>query len=172
MVVTPSATISSTATSAKTSTVATQVAAGKAERTITLTLDPPAGVTVSVDNDNERKVRTGDTLTLNDREHTLRFGCEDNACDPASHTVRAGKGDEELPITLKVRDATIIVDADPNAVLGIEEYPALVVKAGQPIPVRVPVYRYVWLVDRSNPTHAKKKVDLRPGQPSKVDFRL
>ncbi len=172
VVVTPSATISSTATSAKTSTVATQVAAGKAERTITLTLDPPAGVTVSVDNDNERKVRTGDTLTLNDREHTLRFGCEDNACDPASHTVRAGKGDEELPITLKVRDATIIVDADPNAVLGIEEYPALVVKAGQPIPVRVPVYRYVWLVDRSNPTHAKKKVDLRPGQPSKVDFRL
>jgi len=127
-------------------------------------------VTVAVDNNEPDSKTTGDTLTINEHEHTLHFACAENACDPQTQTIPAGKRDTEVVIKLHVKEAIIVLEADPAATIGIEEYPELgAVKVGKPVSVVVPGHRYIVLVDRQNPSH-KKKVTLKYGQQLNVPF--
>jgi serine/threonine-protein kinase len=172
-VLTASATVTATTSARIAATAPTQTGAvAKVERTFTLTLAPSNGVMVAVDNDEPLSKSTGDTLVLNEHEHTLHFTCAADFCDPQARVIPKGTRDEPLTMALHVKEATIIVvDADPNAKLAIEEYPNVEVKVGQPVSVVVPGHRYVVLVDRSNPS-LTKKVDVRPGLQVTVPFPL
>ncbi len=141
----------------------------KVERTITLTLVPP-NVMVAIDNGEGERKSTGDKITLNERDHVLRFGCADDACETQTKAIAAGKRDDAISVELKIKQATIVVShADANVNLGIEEYPGITVSVGRPVSVIVPSYRFVTLIDRNNPTTHRQKVDVRPGHQTDVE---
>lgn len=146
------------------------------DRVVTLaSIGEPASVTVSVDGKDPESKSAGDTIKVDDREHTFRFTCAENACEPVTKKLAAGKKDDTLSAELKFKEATLTVTLDESVhhgdspTFGIEQYPALVVKPGAPVLVTVPSYRFVTLVDRGNPTR-KQRVDLRPGQQVSVKF--
>ena len=162
--------------STSTSVVAVgSTAAPHAERTITLASVTPATVNVSVDGKDPEPKSSGDVLKLDDHEHTLRFTCAGDACDATTKKIAPGKKDDAISVELHVKDATLIVTLDAtvphgqNPTFGIEQYPALVVKPGVPVPVTVPPARYITVIDRNNPSRTTK-VDLRPGQSTTVPF--
>ncbi len=146
------------------------------DRTITLASVQPASVNVAVDGkDLEERKSAGDTIKVDDREHMFRFTCENDACEPLTKKLPAGKKDDTMSVELKIKDATLTVTLDDSVhhgdspTFGIEQYPALTVKPGVAVSITVPSYRYVTLVDRGNPTRTQR-VDLRPGQQVSVKF--
>ena len=152
--------------------IATNNSGAITDRKVTLTLTPPAGVTVQIDGKEPQSVASGDALTLDSREHTLRFGCVKDACEPQSKPIAAGKGNEAVSVELRIKDATVVVEAsDPNTTYGIEEYPTMLIKPGTPVRISVRGYSGNWItvLDRANPSR-KQKVDLRPGQQTKLVF--
>ncbi len=163
-----------TATVAVTAPVGTNntTANTSVERTVALTLTPPAGVTVVVDNKEPQSVASGDTITVDGKDHTLRFGCVKDACEVQTKNVPAGKDDAKVSVELRIKDAIVVVDSsDPNTTYGIEEYPTMVIKPGVPQTISVRGYSGNWItvIDRANPSR-KQKVDLRPGQQTHLTF--
>jgi serine/threonine-protein kinase len=168
-----SAKVTTTATTAATTATATQQ---HVERAITLTVTGDVVVfKVAVDGREPEDKTTGDTIRVDEREHTVLFSCaldpetHQELCDPQTRKISAGKSDDALSISLHSKPATLIVTGDPAASFGLEDYPQMVIRPGVPIKVDVPKYRYVMLYDRSNPSR-KQKVDLKPGQQQSVKF--
>lgn len=141
-------------------------------RTLTFVgVRPPAGVTVAVDGEPPTGIAPGSTVQLDLKEHTLRFGCVKDVCEPDVRVVSAGKADDSMAIELKIKPATLLVDGDPSGNYGIEDYPSIVIKPGVPVSVPVRGYSGNWItvVDRAHPDR-KEKLELIAGQQKRVTF--
>jgi hypothetical protein len=91
-------------------------------------------------------------------------------CDPQKRTLPPGRVDEPMEVQLHVKEAVLIINADPNAKIGIQEYPSLKVTPGRPIKVVVPSVRFLTVVDLANPSRTKKVDKLKFGETFTVDF--
>ena len=156
--------------SATTTAVSTAVVVQHAERVITLNVTGAASFLVS-DNGGEPATKSlGETLKLDEREHTLRFTCDKDLCEPQTRKVLAGKTDDAISLELRARAATLTVNfADATATFSLDEAPTLVIRPGVPASINVPSYRYVMLYNRADPLK-KKKIDLVPGQVKSESF--
>jgi len=164
------ASTSATVPASATTTATTAVAVQHVERVITLNVTGAASFFVS-DNGGEAMSKSlGDTVKLDEREHTLKFTCDKDLCEPQTRKVPAGKTDDAIALELKARAATLTVScADATATFSLDESPQMPIKPGVPVSVNVPSYRYVMVYNRADPLK-KKKVDLTPGQPASVSF--
>ena len=156
--------------------IATTTASGPvvhSERVITFANVEPASVELAIDNVPADPVNksSGDTIKIDDREHSLRFTCAGDACEPLTKKILAGKKDDSISIELKIKDAKLLVTLDAsvshgaNPTFGIVEYPTMSVVPG--VPASFIMSRasnlHVTLVDRANPSR-KQRVDLHAGQ--------
>jgi serine/threonine-protein kinase len=99
------------------------------ERTITLHLTPPMGVTLTIDGVAEPKPKqTGDTLTLSTKAHSLEFSCP--VCTPVERQLAAGDEDEELTVVLPIPPAILVIDGPADGHYQVTQYPRLSVHAG------------------------------------------
>jgi serine/threonine-protein kinase len=126
----PSAVASHTAPAVTHAASAASAAPPKAtERTITLHLSPPMGVTLSVDGVADPKPKqTGDTLTLSTKAHFLEFSCP--VCTPVERQLAAADDDQDLSVVVPVHPATLIIDGPADGHYQVTEYPRLSVHAG------------------------------------------
>jgi serine/threonine-protein kinase len=98
------------------------------ERVITLRLQPPMGVTLSIDGESMRAVSTGEALRLDTGTHTLSFACD--VCTPVQQVVGAGDRDETLTVAVPVKPAILDVQGDLDKTYQIVEDPQLLIRAG------------------------------------------
>ena len=175
---TPSASSSAPAVATSPTSVHTTLAPASAPaptptlRTLTFVgVRPPAGVTMAVDDEAPIGIAPGSTVQLDSKEHTLRFACVKDVCDPDVRAVHAGKTDDSMAVDLKIKPATLLVDGDPNGNYGIEDFPSIVIKPGVPVSLPVRGYSGNWItvVDRAHPDR-KEKVELIANQQKRVTF--
>jgi serine/threonine-protein kinase len=175
---TPSASSSAPAVASSPTSVHTTLAPASAPapmptlRTLTFVgVRPPAGVTMAVDDEAPIGIAPGSTVQLDAKEHTLRFACVKDVCDPDVRAVHAGKTDDSMAVDLKIKPATLLVDGDPNGNYGIEDFPSVVIKPGVPVSLPVRGYSGNWItvVDRAHPDR-KEKVELIANQQKRVTF--
>jgi serine/threonine-protein kinase len=98
------------------------------ERVITLRLQPPMGVRLSIDGESTRDVSTGETLRLDSSAHNLSFTCD--VCISVQQTVAAGDRDEMLTVAVPIKPATLDVQGDLDKTYQLVEDPQLVIRAG------------------------------------------
>ena len=132
---------------------------------------PPAGVTVSIDDGPPVGIAADFKLSADTSSHVLRYACAADACEPEVRTLSAGRADETLSVTLKIKPALLVIRVGSGSGhYTIDDYPTLTVKPDEE--VRVPVRGYsgnhVTLRDQVKGT--EKNVDLRAGQVTTVTF--
>ncbi len=103
---------------------------------------PPFGVLVAIDGVPQGEAHEGLALTVDGKAHDLTFTCMKDECVPLVKSVPAGDEGSpsyasiaSFPVTLTIKPATVIVDADPSLVYGFEEFPAVEVRVGVPVHV-------------------------------------
>jgi serine/threonine protein kinase len=122
-------TASSTASSITTATsILSGTAVRKPDRSLTLDLKPPMGVSVAVDTQLPRQVTTGDKLTMDAKAHTLTFTC--SVCSAVRIAVAAADRDDTLIISVPIKPATLVVEGDLAKTYQILQHPELTVRAG------------------------------------------
>src|SRR5579872_2435630 len=131
----PSAASHGTATASASAVPSAAVGGRTAERTVTLDLKPPMGVTVSVDGQSTREVATGDRLTVDVRPHTLTFSC--SVCNPVRIALGGGDKDDTLLVSVPIKPATLVVEGDLAKTYQILQRPEIWVRAGvNTVPLR------------------------------------
>jgi len=104
--------------------------AGKpVDRTLSLDLRPPMGVTVSVDGKPDRPVSTGDGLTLDAEAHSLTFSCP--VCTPVERSIAPGDKGETLHVDVPIKSATLLVEGNAADHYQILQHPELRVDVGR-----------------------------------------
>lgn len=130
---------------------------------------PANGVIVAVDGDPAVTAETGNTLTLDDKPHTLRFTCKNDWCEPLSRGVEPGANGMSLEVELKIRPASLVVDGNEGRRYAVKERPGLIVAAGVPIDIS--------MTRGSEPVHVReletdreKIVNLKVGEQIRASF--
>jgi hypothetical protein len=136
------------------------------ERTLSLDLTPSMGVTISVDGAPVRHVNTGDTLTLDGKAHALAFGCD--VCAPAERDVPAGDKDDTIVVRLRIKQATLFIQADPDKTYQIVQHPDVTVRAGtNSVPMKSV---REWVTVKQIESSAVVKVQLEAGKSVEAAF--
>jgi eukaryotic-like serine/threonine-protein kinase len=99
------------------------------DRSLTLDLRPPMGVSVSVDGKPSRPVTTGDNVTLDAEAHVLTFSCP--VCIPIDRSIPAGGKDETLHVEVPIKPATLVVEGSAADHYQIVQHPELRVDIGK-----------------------------------------
>jgi tRNA A-37 threonylcarbamoyl transferase component Bud32 len=131
------------------------------ERTITLHLEPTMGLKLSVDDEAQRDVSTGDALHLDTKAHELVFACE--VCSaPVHKLLGAGDRDDTLSVLVPVKAATLDIRGDQDNTYQIVEDPQLVIRPGSnSVPLKS---MFQWVTVRQMETDKRVKVRLKAGQ--------
>jgi serine/threonine-protein kinase len=142
------------------------------ERAITLsTLRPPFGVLFAIDGAAAGEAHAGLLITLDSKAHNLSFTCMNDECEPLVKTIAAGEEPVTLPIALRTKPATLIVDGDPSQTYGIVEFPSIALRVGVPTPIHVEYGNYeVHVVERPSGRLATTNPKLNPGKEVHATF--
>jgi hypothetical protein len=111
------------------------------DRVLTLDLKPPMGVSVSVDGQPPTEVASGAKLTVDSKTHTLVFSCPrrggDDPCVTTRVAVAAGEKDDVLAVSVKVKDATLVVEGEFGHTYQLVQHPEIALRVGvNAVPVR------------------------------------
>jgi serine/threonine-protein kinase len=111
------------------------------DRMLTLDLKPPMGVSVSVDGQPPTEVASGTKLTVDSRAHALVFSCPrrggDDPCVTTRVSVAAGEKDDVLAVSVKVKDATLVVEGELGHTYQLVQHPEIALRVGvNAVPVR------------------------------------
>jgi hypothetical protein len=88
-------------------------------------IHPAQGVEVAVDGDPRFPVSAGASITLDGREHHLKFFCVSDLCEPAEVSVAQRSGDQVIDLALKIRPARIQIEGNLDHRFMIQEDPSL-----------------------------------------------
>jgi serine/threonine-protein kinase len=130
---------------------------------------PPMGVMVTVDGMPSGEVSTERVLSVDDKSHELLFTCVQNMCVPDKRFVNAGDANERLTIELKVRDAQLVVDGNPNRTYGISNRPGIVLRSGAAVSVPMKVGSDHFTLTELE-TGRSVGVDLKSGEQTRKVF--
>lgn len=136
---------------------------------------PPFGVGVSVDGDPPITITRGFRVTLDQKAHTLKFGCREDVCVPEQRTLPAGDRDEPMNVDLQIRPGTIVVHGDPShsyqLSVGGGEPVRLIPEAATRIPFRKESQIAATVVElRSDGTKRERFVRISAGKEVSVSF--
>ena len=134
------------------------------------TLRPPYGVTLTLDGEPVAQPSAGARLPMTRESHTIKLTCANDACEPDVRTVAAGADDEVIDVTLAIRPASLVVDADGDRRFQLREDPTIVFGAREV--VRVPMkgsLATMHVVDLAAPDRVEP-VTLTAGKQSRVTF--
>ncbi len=149
------------------------IAAEKAQRKVTLDVRPVVGVVVSLDNGPPQDALNGTVLTFDSHEHTLKFACKGDACEPEVQVLSAGNKDETRGVHLKMKPALLTVQSDDaSATFSVSSNPGQVVHPGAPVTIPLTGASgsaLVTICDRADPSHCSTK-NVIAGQSTKVVF--
>jgi hypothetical protein len=95
---------------------------------VTLDVNPPMGVTVSVDGQSARPVNTGDALSLDSRGHVLTFSCP--VCADIRLPVAPGERNDTLRVSVPVKPATLVVEGDLGKTYQLAQHPEISIRPG------------------------------------------
>lgn len=141
------------------------------ERSLVIrTLRPPFGVTLTLDGEPVAQPTAGARLPMTRESHTVKLTCANDACEPDVRTIAASTEDEILDVSLTVRPATLVVDADGDRRFQLREDPTIVFGAREV--VRVPMkgsLATMHVVDLAAPDRVEA-VTLTAGKQSRVSF--
>jgi serine/threonine protein kinase len=141
-------------------------AAKPVQRSVTLDLKPPMGISVSVDGQPDRFVTTGDSLVLDSDPHVLVFNCK--WCTAISLPLAAGEKNETLDVAVPIRPATLVIKGKDEGHYQLVGRPELKVSAGtNTIPLKS---AYDQGVVQEIDTGATVHVKLEAGQVASVSF--
>ncbi len=135
-------------------------------RTITLDLKPTMGVDVSIDGTPPRAVRTGDTLTLDTRPHSLSFACP--VCTPVDLAVGLGDKDDTVVVALPIKPATLVIEGDLDKSYQIMENPLVSIRAGTNSIMLKSMFQLVTVQQMETATRVR--VRLEAGKAVRVSF--
>ena len=140
------------------------------ERRITLgPTHPPFGVLVAIDGASLGDAHEGLVLSLDGKAHDLTFTCKKDECVPMVKSLPAGDESSSFPVNLEIKPATVVVEGDPSLVYGLEEFPAVTLRVGVPVPVPVTHGNYaVHVVERTSGKRVTWRLD--PGREVRVSF--
>jgi hypothetical protein len=127
------------------------------------------GVMVTVDGMPSGEVSTERVLSVDDKSHELLFTCVQNMCVPDKRFVNAGDANERLTIELKVRDAQLVVDGNPNRTYGISNRPGIVLRSGAAVSVPMKVGSDHFTLTELE-TGRSVGVDLKSGEQTRKVF--
>jgi serine/threonine-protein kinase len=136
------------------------------DRTFTLDLRPPMGVSVSIDGKPEHPVSSGDTLTLDLQEHALLFSCP--VCNVVERGIAAGDKGETLHVDVPVKPATLVIEGNPGNHFQVVQHPELRVYVGKN-PVRLKSAYELVTVEEIE-TSTEHQLRLEAGQAVSVSF--
>jgi|HubBroStandDraft_1064217.scaffolds.fasta_scaffold01274_6 tRNA A-37 threonylcarbamoyl transferase component Bud32 len=146
---------------------AREAAGGKpTERSLTLDLRPPMGVSVSVDDKPGRPVTTGDGVTLDAEAHLLTFSCP--VCTPLERSIAAGDKSETLHVDVPIKPATLLVEGSAADHYQIVQHPELHVDVGKN-PIRLKSAYELVTVEQIE-TGAQRELRLEAGQAVAASF--
>jgi serine/threonine-protein kinase len=139
-------------------------------------LQPRAGVLLSIDDAPAADVEEGRRITLDGQPHTLVFSCRKDlenqpVCDaPQRQNVPAGAAADAVDVRLHIKDAMLRVDGDPKKSYGIKEYPTVRVLVGEDttIPLSQAAALAVTVVERE--TDRTQSVRLHAGRKVTASF--
>jgi eukaryotic-like serine/threonine-protein kinase len=158
---TPSSEASARAPSVATSSpTAPRISPPRTERNVTLRLQPPMGVTLSIDGESNRIVSTGEALRLDSGSHSLSFGCD--VCLAVQQSLPAGERDETLTVTVPIKPAILNVQGDLDKTYQIVEDPQLVIRPGSNTVALKSMFRSVTI--RQMETDMRVRVRLEAGK--------
>lgn len=86
---------------------------------------PSQGVEVAVDGDPRFPISAGASLTLDGREHHLKFYCVSDLCEPSEVVIAPRSGDQEIDLAMKIRPARVQIEGNLDHRFMIQEDPSL-----------------------------------------------
>jgi serine/threonine-protein kinase len=98
------------------------------ERTMTIDLQPPNGVMLSIDGEPAHAVSTGWVQPLDTNAHALTFECP--VCIPLHLALAAGDKDATLRVNVQIKPATLVVKGDGDKTYQIVEDPQVILREG------------------------------------------
>jgi hypothetical protein len=129
---------------------------------------PPFGVLYAIDGASAGEASSGLRILLDGKAHQLTFTCKQDTCEPFVQAINPGDDGVTIAVDLAVRPATLIVDGDPSARYGVEEYPSIDVRVGIPVKLQVQHAMVVHVIER--PSGRKASAMLKPGKEAHAAF--
>ncbi|MDP9035480.1 MAG: serine/threonine protein kinase [Myxococcota bacterium] len=139
---------------------------GNRWRTITLDLKPSMGVDVTIDGATSRKVTTGDTLSVDSKQHALTFACP--VCTPVDYALAPGEKDDTIVIAVPIRPATLVIEGDLDKTYQIVEDPLVSIEAGTNTVALKSMFQLVTVQQME--TRVQARVRLEAGKAVRVSF--
>jgi serine/threonine-protein kinase len=111
------------------------------DRILTLDLKPPMGVSVSVDGQPPTEVASGAKVTVDSKAHALAFSCPrrggDDPCVTTRVSIATGDKDDVLAVSVKVKDATLVVEGELGHTYQLVQHPEIALRVGvNAVPLR------------------------------------
>jgi serine/threonine-protein kinase len=104
------------------------------DRILTLDLKPPMGVSVSVDGQPPTEVASGAKVTVDSKAHALAFSCPrrggDDPCVTTRVSIATGDKDDVLAVSVKVKDATLVVEGELGHTYQLVQHPEIALRVG------------------------------------------
>jgi serine/threonine-protein kinase len=136
------------------------------ERKVMLHLQPTTGLTLSIDNEPQRDVSTGEALLLDTKAHSLTFACD--VCTPLQLSIAAGDKDDTLMVSVPIKPATLIVRGEVDKTYQVVEDPQLIIRAGANSILLKSAFRSVTV--RQIETDERVRVRLEAGKAVRAGF--